>query len=349
MPVGDPDIVNFQKKEFYNYNNHIKKDIDLPKMNIFFEEMSNDIFNKDSLTTTDENTYTIPDPFQYNEEILGMDIRDFFLPDSIYHAENIHLIFKDIKNIEHKNFNIIGRLPDLYNYKIFLITKAHAQPLKSENMVYLVTMDTDYNIISYVNIQYSSDSNHKETSPIDTRYDQPDILEESYWTFRGCYIDSNYIIHTKYFTGYGFGMSVAIPENYQILPNGKIVRYFEQKNKSNYVKQWERGGIKNHTKEGIWIERLGNKDGIWVKSEYKGGGLVGPQEYYLMLNNEERECLLYSLDIQTKKITIHIQYSQLQNYNDEDNNPCDIDENTYEDLNELLKQTIDRKESWQIK
>ena len=89
------------------------------------------------------------------------------------------------------------------------------------------------------------------------------------------YIDSSFIIHTKYFTHDEEREYSGLYKKYRISTDGKFIRYYEQN--GYYTNEWEKGLVQNHTREGRWEDMNMN---YIINSEYAGGLSVGEWKYY---------------------------------------------------------------------
>jgi len=128
----------------------------------------------------------------------------------------------------------------------------------------IVTIDSKGNIIDGINIGYSKN-----------------VFEFSH-SGKYYFIDKNRIIHLKSFLSLETETLLQRYEKYQILSNGKIVRYFN-KDSGKFNNNEEKGNIQNHTKEGKWVETKPNmyiEEHTYAEAKYKKGLPFGIWKYY---------------------------------------------------------------------
>jgi len=104
------------------------------------------------------------------------------------------------------------------------------------------------------------------------------------------YIDKNAIIHIKYFRADEIDTYFFRYEKYQLSPQGKFVRYYDTD--GLFSNNEEHGFVKNHTREGKWVEMKPNgfydfhtEWGIpdnytYLEAEYKDGLPIGEWKFY---------------------------------------------------------------------
>jgi len=98
------------------------------------------------------------------------------------------------------------------------------------------------------------------------------------------YIDTTAIIHTKYFTHDEEREYSDLYKKYWISTDGKFIRYYEQN--GNYINEWEKGLVRNHTREGRWEDM---DVSYIIDSEYAEGLPVGEWKYYIIEQDFDEE------------------------------------------------------------
>lgn len=108
-------------------------------------------------------------------------------------------------------------------------------------------------------------------------------------------IDKNYIISLQDYEFTEDPFTVKPLQQYQILPSGKWARYYEHD--GIYKDEEEQGIVKNHHKEGKWIEFKSNSSidlqkypeftdpYTYLEAEYKNGLPAGTWKFYKLLQN----------------------------------------------------------------
>ncbi|MCX8598580.1 MULTISPECIES: hypothetical protein [unclassified Gilliamella] len=94
------------------------------------------------------------------------------------------------------------------------------------------------------------------------------------------YIDENFIISTRV---YEFNEEEIVQTpfyQYQLNDDGKFIRYYPKN--GNYRDNHEQGLVKNHTREGLWIEKKVNHliGPSYFEAEYKNGLIQGEGKFY---------------------------------------------------------------------
>ncbi|MCT2561590.1 hypothetical protein [Chryseobacterium herbae] len=117
-------------------------------------------------------------------------------------------------------------------------------------------------------------------------------------------IDKNYIISLQDYELTENPFQLKSLQKYQILPSGKFARYYDHD--GLYKNDEEQGMVKNHHKEGKWIESKANGSVdlqkypeftdpyTYLEAEYKNGLPVGTWKFYKLLqkyNDETGEPL----------------------------------------------------------
>lgn len=169
-----------------------------------------------------------------------------------------------------KNYYIfLNRLPDIGDKKIYLTRSNESDKdnfVDLSKNIDLVVLNKENSVINSINLNYFS-SNDK-------------IFKEGENPFKLFYIDTNYIIHIKYFVFQGdAGSSCLAYIKYKIQKDGSIIRYFDQK-EGKYKSYIEEGIVKNNTKEGKWKEYLGSQENMYAIVNYKDGIVVDDIEIY---------------------------------------------------------------------
>lgn len=112
-------------------------------------------------------------------------------------------------------------------------------------------------------------------------------------------IDKNYIISLQDYELTENPFQLKPLHQYQILPSGKFVRYFEKD--GPFKNDEEQGLVKNHHKEGKWIETKPNGSMdlqkhpeftdpyTYLEAEYKNGSPAGTWKFYKLLQKYSEE------------------------------------------------------------
>jgi hypothetical protein len=161
-------------------------------------------------------------------------------------------------------YALTKRLPDINKNKVFVFNSIEQETNNNNiiNNVDLVVVNSDNVIVDNLNLSHS-------LRILDTRYNNEFDDYDKYF-----YIDKNYIIHIKYFTGWGDAVRrVFAYVKYKIGSDGSIIRFFDKENGS-YKSEIEEGIIKNHMKEGIWHEALSNFQTNYCIKKYHEGKLI---------------------------------------------------------------------------
>lgn len=127
-------------------------------------------------------------------------------------------------------------------------------------------------------------------------------------TTKHWYIDKHYIIHTRIVgdVAGNEGSYMQDLKKFSITEAGNLVDYFDVTN-GDYETEAENGSIKNHLKNGLWVEKKPNYGYLntetYVKGEYSNGLPVGKWEYYDLETIEEVSDEGYVINTITKKGT----------------------------------------------
>lgn len=112
-------------------------------------------------------------------------------------------------------------------------------------------------------------------------------------------IDKNYIISLQDYELTENPFQLKPLHRYQILPSGKFARYFEKN--GSFKNDEEQGLVKNHQKEGKWIESKSNGSMdlqkhpeftdpyTYLEAEYKNGVPAGTWKFYKLLQKYSEE------------------------------------------------------------
>lgn len=108
-------------------------------------------------------------------------------------------------------------------------------------------------------------------------------------------IDRNHIITLQDYEFTESPFTLQPLQKYQLLPSGKFARYYDRD--GLYKSDLEQGMVKNHTKEGKWIEYQSNSSidqqkypeftdsYTYLEAEYKNGKPDGTWKFYKLLQN----------------------------------------------------------------
>ena len=175
----------------------------------------------------------------------------------------------------YQGFYAVGkRLPDVNKNKIFITNslkdKGHSNII---NCIDLVVINSNNKIVDNLNLSHS-------LSITDEKYNNQYDDYNKYF-----YIDKDYMIHIKYFTGWGDAVKrVFAYIKYKIQDDGSIIRYFDNE-QGHYKSEVEEGEIKNHTKNGIWKEALNNLETNYCLKTYQNGKIIDKIEI-ITVDNE---------------------------------------------------------------
>lgn len=112
-------------------------------------------------------------------------------------------------------------------------------------------------------------------------------------------IDKNYIISLQDYEFSESPFALKPLQKYQILPSGKFARYYDKN--GFYKDNEEQGMVKNHRKEGKWIESKSNGSidiqkypeftdpYTYLEAEYKNGLPTGKWKFYKLLQQYNEE------------------------------------------------------------
>jgi hypothetical protein len=160
-------------------------------------------------------------------------------------------------------YALTDRLPNIGKYKILIFNS-----VESENDLFNLAKNIDLVIVNNENRIIDNLNLSRRLHVFDEMYyNQYDDY------FKYFYIDKDYTIHIKYFTGWGDAyVRVFAYVKYKIQEDGTIVRYFDQAN-GFYKTEAEEGNIKNHLKDGTWKEMGTYFEKMYYTKEYKEGKL----------------------------------------------------------------------------
>lgn len=245
LPAGNEQVVKYFNKITYNQNISYMSDVESEKLN----DLETDVVAYLNSNGIKMNIYKYP---QKNNYDFGG--RFIYELDSIQTSKDYYIF--------------TNRLPNIGNNKIYL---THSNDSKEDfndfsRNIDLVILNNQNKVINSLNLNYISNSTK--------------IFSESETPEKHFYIDKDYIIHIKYFLGWGEGsISTLAYVKYKIQEDGSIIRYFDQK-EGTYKSYIEEGTIKNNTKEGKWKEYLGGQENMYAIVNYKNGIVVDDIEIY---------------------------------------------------------------------
>ena len=122
-----------------------------------------------------------------------------------------------------------------------------------------------------------------------------------YW-----YIDTNYIIHTRIVGDVAGNEETYVHKikKFKLTHQGDLVDYFD-KSSGQYEDEEESGLVKNHMKNGLWIEKNTNYGYLdtetYVEAQYANGLPVGKWKYYELETIEEVNDEGYVINTLTQK------------------------------------------------
>lgn len=219
-------------------------------------------------------------------------ISNFKFPQkNIYDFDLRYIQKKDSISTNLDVYNISKRLPNINGYRVYIANSTKNKKYYFlDGNIDLILIDKNNLIINSLNIShYEYEDSMKEGS------------ENKYF-----YIDENYIIHIKYFNIRLESKPTLLGYiKYKILKNGSITRYFD--NDGYYKSLFEKGNVKNHTKDGIWHEyigggEIGEKDRITVSEvNYKNGIVDGNIKIYSPDTDSGEKTLQFSLKLNGDK------------------------------------------------
>jgi hypothetical protein len=140
----------------------------------------------------------------------------------------------------------------------------------------------------------------KNSKPVDMKriylYHEGEMGFANYTLFN---IDKNYVISLQDYEFTDFPFLLTPLRKYQILPSGKFCRYYD--NSGLHNNNDEQGLVKNHHKEGRWLEFKSNgyidlqqypeftDSYTYLEAEYKNGLPVGEWKFYKLLQQYNEE------------------------------------------------------------
>ncbi|WP_312076615.1 hypothetical protein [Chryseobacterium sp.] len=185
------------------------------------------------------------------------------------------------------NYALSRRLPNIEKNKVLVFNSIENKGDNISKVIDLVVVNEKNKIVDNINLS-------RKLLITDEKYEN---LYGDY--FKYFYIDKDYVVHIKYFTGWGDTVTrVFAYVKYKIQKNGNIVRYFDQEN-GFYKSEVEEGMVKNHLKEGSWKEVSTNFDERFYINEYKEGKPKGNIKLYVKFVDSES---VYTIDRQSYKI-----------------------------------------------
>lgn len=140
----------------------------------------------------------------------------------------------------------------------------------------------------------------KDNKPIDMKriylHHEGEMGWANYTLFN---IDKDYIISLQDYEFSESPFTLKPLQKYQLLPSGKFARYFDKE--GLYKSDEEQGMVKNHKKEGKWIEYKPNSfidqqkypefpdPYTYLEAEYKNGSPAGTWKFYKLLQKYNEE------------------------------------------------------------
>ncbi|WP_160137463.1 hypothetical protein [Chryseobacterium sp. c4a] len=133
-------------------------------------------------------------------------------------------------------------------------------------------------------------------------------------------IDKNYIISLQDYEFSESPFTLKPLQQYQILPSGKLARYYEHD--GLYKNNEEQGMVKNHKREGKWIEFKSNSSlelqkypeftdpYTYLEAQYKDGIPVGTWKFYKLLQKYNEETGLPIINTRKKGKLIYTEVYQ---------------------------------------
>ncbi|MCV9926930.1 hypothetical protein OIU83_04675 [Flavobacterium sp. LS1R49] len=183
-------------------------------------------------------------------------------------------------------YAITKHLPDVNKNKIFIVNSIQKNGEKNNiiDCIDLVVVNSNNQIIDNLNLSHS-------LNIINEKYNNKYDDYNKYF-----YIDSDYIIHIKYFTGWGDAMRrVFAYVKYKIQKDGSIIRYFTEE-QDHYKSEVEEGEIKNHSKDGIWKEALSNLETNYILKNYQNGKVIDKIEIININGEGEKKSFFINKD-----------------------------------------------------
>jgi hypothetical protein len=195
------------------------------------------------------------------------------------HYYDIEVISPNIRVIDSLTF-ILNRLPDLEDYYIFYCK----QPINSLSKGYVEL----YNLYTFNKVQ------HKIVDGLNIFYKQNLFYGKKIAVYKDFtdgfvekffYIKNDGIISLYYFDyivmGEGEDFKFLKKEDWKIKPNGKFARYYKA---NGYFKDdEEKGQVKNHLREGQWVETKPNgmvNKLTYLEASFKEGEPTGLWKFY---------------------------------------------------------------------
>lgn len=248
----------------------------------------------------------------------------FYWPDTTYSLDIDYPLSIPTKSHQPKGYkrfdsyyDLLYRLPNIGKMKVLIFSDERDPYSFDSHNADLIVVDNENNILSRFNLMHLNQ--FSEFYKIDFKQynfykteEHANILNNYAGSETGCvkyfYIDKNYIIHIKYFITGEFVSNVFASLQYKIQPDGSIVQYFAAGD-GYYKDNIERGHIKNHIMDGEWVENFGGGDGVYAKSTYKNGRLIGERKFYKMDGGAETPQYVYSIDTKENRLFTNLKDS----------------------------------------
>jgi hypothetical protein len=250
LPIGNKDLIetNFPGKwQTYSFDNdswlHTKYDSTYYKSDFFY-----DVFTDTQKNFTGKDSII----YYYNKKNIQCVYYDTFFPYNFMLSDYEEKLFP-LWLVQLKSNRKI-----LFLFSSDFPTSPDRTYISSYTKLKLAVLDDTGNILDFNN------------SYIDSNYNS-----------KYFYMDEDEIIHVKYFHKEEEFVYFLRYEQYQISPQGKFIRYYDQD--GELKNEEEQGRVKNHTREGKWVEMKPNGftgSSTYLEAEYKEGLPVGEFKFY---------------------------------------------------------------------
>lgn len=197
-------------------------------------------------------------------------------------------------------FETIYTLPEIHDFKVSISKVSKILNPKNRTIEqYCLNIYDNKKLLNRYNIGYVYYGDLYETSKV--------------W-----YIDDNYTISNRIITGVAGNNETYVGslKKYKINENGILVSYFDQSNES-YISDTQKGLIKNHLKEGVWIEKRINykyvNSELYVQGNYTKGLQTGLWEFFKLETIEETNNQGYIVNTTKVKTNILLMTEEYSN------------------------------------
>ncbi|MCX8662041.1 toxin-antitoxin system YwqK family antitoxin [Gilliamella sp. B2911] len=202
------------------------------------------------------------------------------LKDRFYESEMSNLYYDKLQHFFDKNIkkdNYLSPVSKINindkNLNLFLLTSSHTT-LK-DKPVY----NSEYEPYNYSRMDLI-------TTDSTNTIDKLNVYYSLSWVINGYrklfFIDKNNIIHIKYFEEDEEDTHFIRYEKFQISPEGKFIRYYDQN--GFFQNEEEQGLVENHTREGLWVEKKPNGYYTYLytylEANYQKGLPIGIWKFY---------------------------------------------------------------------